>query len=128
MIRLPPRSTLTDTLFPYPTLFRSVRGRPAGGAGRRGRAVADDRGGPADGRIAALDVDLPAETQAGRTRTATARSRQPTERAGDRHRQPPCPRAPDQRQRRRPGAAGARSAAAAAGPVPPPPPPPAPGP
>src|SRR3546814_4499994 len=25
MIRLPPRSTLTDTLFPYTTLFRSVR-------------------------------------------------------------------------------------------------------
>src|SRR3546814_19504893 len=24
MIRLPPRSTLTDTLFPYTTLFRSV--------------------------------------------------------------------------------------------------------
>src|SRR3546814_10161634 len=26
MIRLPPRSTRTDTLFPYPTLFRSVEG------------------------------------------------------------------------------------------------------
>src|SRR3546814_7389885 len=25
MIRRPPRSTRTDTLFPYPTLFRSVR-------------------------------------------------------------------------------------------------------
>src|SRR3546814_16895696 len=25
MIRLPPRSTRTDTLFPYPTLFRSGR-------------------------------------------------------------------------------------------------------
>src|SRR3546814_10751218 len=30
MIRRPPRSTLTDTLFPYPTLFRS-----AGAARRR---------------------------------------------------------------------------------------------
>src|SRR3546814_19783682 len=30
MIRLPPRSTLTDTLFPYTTLFRSVYVRPAG--------------------------------------------------------------------------------------------------
>src|SRR3546814_11381823 len=29
MHRLPPRSTLTDTLFPYPTLFRSVLGRAA---------------------------------------------------------------------------------------------------
>src|SRR3546814_13539244 len=37
MIRRPPRSTRTDTLFPYTTLFRS---------GRRGRALAtDDRGG-----------------------------------------------------------------------------------
>src|SRR3546814_6171228 len=26
MIRRPPRSTRTDTLFPYPTLFRSLRG------------------------------------------------------------------------------------------------------
>src|SRR3546814_3615136 len=26
MIRRPPRSTLTDTLFPYPTLFRSLFG------------------------------------------------------------------------------------------------------
>src|SRR3546814_7494143 len=33
MIRRPPRSTRTDTLFPYTTLFRSA-GRPgAGGAG-----------------------------------------------------------------------------------------------
>src|SRR3546814_11933998 len=29
MIRRPPRSTHTDTLFPYPTLFRSPPGRPA---------------------------------------------------------------------------------------------------
>src|SRR3546814_8979479 len=27
MIRLPPRSTRTDTLFPYTTLFRSIAGR-----------------------------------------------------------------------------------------------------
>src|SRR3546814_18307053 len=32
MIRRPPRSTRTDTLFPYTTLFRSHRGR-LGGAG-----------------------------------------------------------------------------------------------
>src|SRR3546814_4679900 len=29
MIRRPPRSTRTDTLFPYPTLFRSAVGRTA---------------------------------------------------------------------------------------------------
>src|SRR3546814_4894077 len=41
MIRRPPRSTRTDTLFPYTTLFRSggrcaavVGGRPASGGGR----------------------------------------------------------------------------------------------
>src|SRR3546814_19834298 len=30
MIRRPPRSTRTDTLFPYTTLFRSIEGRLAG--------------------------------------------------------------------------------------------------
>src|SRR3546814_1383602 len=33
MIRRPPRSTRTDTLFPYTTLFRSVECSPPGGAG-----------------------------------------------------------------------------------------------
>src|SRR3546814_10657735 len=36
MIRRPPRSTRTDTLFPYTTLFRSDRG-----TGRRRRRAAD---------------------------------------------------------------------------------------
>src|SRR3546814_7072427 len=35
MIRRPPRSTRTDTLFPYTTLFRSAAAR--GAAGHRGR-------------------------------------------------------------------------------------------
>src|SRR3546814_9505710 len=39
MIRRPPRSTRTDTLFPYTTLCRSLRARPApllrSGRGRR---------------------------------------------------------------------------------------------
>src|SRR3546814_16170723 len=30
MIRRPPRSTRTDTLFPYTTLFRSLRRSPSG--------------------------------------------------------------------------------------------------
>src|SRR3546814_1175938 len=34
MIRLPPRSTLTDTLFPYPTLFRSWPWAPASAGAR----------------------------------------------------------------------------------------------
>src|SRR3546814_16342174 len=33
MIRRPPRSTRTDTLFPYTTLFRSHRGRSGRGRG-----------------------------------------------------------------------------------------------
>src|SRR3546814_18195511 len=43
MIRRPPRSTRTDTLLPYTTLFRSLRRRPVlvgrrrKGAARRGR-------------------------------------------------------------------------------------------
>src|SRR6056297_3897563 len=39
MIRRPPRSTRTDTLFPYTTLFRAVGTRPLGlpGAGPRRR-------------------------------------------------------------------------------------------
>src|SRR3546814_10508077 len=34
MIRRPPRSTRTDTLFPYTTLFRSGRDHRAAGSGR----------------------------------------------------------------------------------------------
>src|SRR3546814_12164933 len=34
MIRRPPRSTRTDTLFPYTTLFRSGRSSPRRGSGR----------------------------------------------------------------------------------------------
>src|SRR3546814_7941146 len=37
MIRRPPRSTRTDTLFPYTTLFRSLRGR-----GVVGRPLGDE--------------------------------------------------------------------------------------
>src|SRR3546814_4428821 len=39
MIRRPPRSTRTDTLFPYTTLFRSVLGESGRGkAAKRGRS------------------------------------------------------------------------------------------
>src|SRR3546814_4575156 len=44
MIRRPPRSTRTDTLFPYTTLFRSFRGHVAGCAlGIGAAAYAGDR-------------------------------------------------------------------------------------
>src|SRR3546814_16734202 len=51
MIRRPPNSTLTDTLFPYTTLFRSSTGPPGGRtacggfAGGRGRSLGVTMGG-----------------------------------------------------------------------------------
>src|SRR3546814_15352965 len=48
MIRRPPRSTLTDTLFPYTPLFRSTRtGGRLPGLGLSGAAVVADRPGAA---------------------------------------------------------------------------------
>src|SRR3546814_1756056 len=71
MIRRPPRSTRTDTLFPYTTLFRStgplgspcldrrsfaVVGRPLGQRGRTlSRIVPESRHGPAADSLNALD-------------------------------------------------------------------------
>src|SRR3546814_1652515 len=43
MIRRPPRSTRTDTLFPYTTLFRSGTG---GGQARPARRMGDRKGQP----------------------------------------------------------------------------------
>src|SRR3546814_5473128 len=48
MIRRPPRSTRTDTLFPYTTLFRSPEHRAAEGLRRVGRD--DRRAGETPGR------------------------------------------------------------------------------
>src|SRR3546814_3366326 len=48
MIRRPPRSTRTDTLFPYTTLFRSCC-RWAGGCGERGLPVLGP--GPVAGKV-----------------------------------------------------------------------------
>src|SRR3546814_14462461 len=39
MIRRPPRSTRTDTLFPYTTLFRSWRRWACSGSGQGGRQI-----------------------------------------------------------------------------------------
>src|SRR3546814_1388412 len=51
MIRRPPSSTRTDTLFPYPTLFRSAGGRfrllePAAGSGRLSQSQPSARNAP----------------------------------------------------------------------------------
>src|SRR3546814_1344943 len=57
MIRRPPRSTRTDTLFPYTTLFRSTRG-----CGTRRRA-AQSRRVPARGRNAIRHAPLTAHAR-----------------------------------------------------------------
>src|SRR3546814_16010959 len=44
MIRRPPRSTRTDTLFPYTTLFRSQTRHLDGDAGDPGPALRSDQG------------------------------------------------------------------------------------
>src|SRR3546814_7727590 len=44
MIRRPPRSTRTDTLFPYTTLFRSPAANPVGGRDHALRRRLDRRG------------------------------------------------------------------------------------
>src|SRR3546814_4115448 len=68
MIRRPPRSTRTDTLFPYTTLFRS-RGRRGAGDGRR-----LPEPGPEKGSLAAGDRRrLWSGQRAGHARRATAR-------------------------------------------------------
>src|SRR3546814_11072955 len=45
MIRRPPRSTRTDTLFPYTTLFRSIVQRKRAGPVERGQLAAIDPAG-----------------------------------------------------------------------------------
>src|SRR3546814_15868252 len=74
MIRRPPRSTRTDTLFPYTTLFRSrrprCRSRAAGSAGREEDRVPQalvDHGG------AHRPAFLHRADEASRTRRATER-------------------------------------------------------
>src|SRR3546814_1386918 len=52
MIRRPPRSTRTDTLFPYTTLFRSFDDDGAARGERRGSVAAGDREGEREVRRA----------------------------------------------------------------------------
>src|SRR3546814_14834238 len=62
MIRRPPRSTRTDTLFPYTTLFRFDR-----------RGACGERGGPANrGRAEYLGIALNAKRNADGARVISA--------------------------------------------------------
>src|SRR3546814_18987189 len=55
MIRRPPRSTRTDTLFPYTTLFRSFATRNAG-SGETGRCYFIRRGGRSSLRFSGAGI------------------------------------------------------------------------
>src|SRR3546814_5054605 len=76
MIRRPPRSTRTDTLFPYTTLFRSLpaaRQFPGGAdhGGGYSRCHADD----ADGHAPDADIGEPHEPRRARLRPHRRRGR-----------------------------------------------------
>src|SRR3546814_15771162 len=123
MIRRPPRSTRTDTLFPYTTLFRSrlarasrgtdpLRGRPRdpehaadrpsvarSPRGADGAAAGDDGCAPlaADGRPRPYGADRSqprAQARFGRVRRADPGRWQPVDRAPARRRIPAPPRLP----------------------------------
>src|SRR3546814_14467736 len=68
MIRRPPRSTRTDTLFPYTTLFRSLRVRYRSGSraacAGRGRSCAFSHGGRSDGGPSASAITVSGPTYA----------------------------------------------------------------
>src|SRR3546814_10173343 len=71
MIRRPPRSTRTDTLFPYTTLFRSLPQRQQGDDDRargRGRLRGARRAAGGDRRQRALHLGQPRRVQEDRAR------------------------------------------------------------
>src|SRR3546814_18019988 len=90
MIRRPPRSTRTDTLFPYTTLFRSPLpprcGRGAGTRGRRRRARLDPHLFPRSLAQEAPQQAPPAATRVRRAaREETRRRRPPAPEIGRAH-------------------------------------------
>src|SRR3546814_4541497 len=62
MIRRPPRTTRTDTLFPYTTLFRSHTRRTSR-CGRRRRSRSSDNGVPAGNSVRKAALSHPARLQ-----------------------------------------------------------------
>src|SRR3546814_1494337 len=76
MIRLPPRSTRTDTLFPYTTLFRSVgKPRPVQLLAKR-HARLQARPGPGERQVRTAGVDR--RTQYPRRKARSFRSEEHT--------------------------------------------------
>src|SRR3546814_8945291 len=74
MIRRPPRSTRTDTLFPYTTLFRSSRGR----SGAREYPRQRDLGGADQDAGGVGNRRFPLHSQMERTQRADERSEEHT--------------------------------------------------
>src|SRR3546814_4691795 len=75
MIRRPPRSTRTDTLFPYTTLFRSrgdPRTRSRGRPSRPPRPSADDDAADRPGRAGREDPRTGPEDERGRSEEHTS--------------------------------------------------------
>src|SRR3546814_3120737 len=75
MIRRPPRSTRTDTLFPYPTLFRStLPGRQDDGFvdGHRGWPIAASRRAANIASISSMSAGLSASMHASRSEEHTS--------------------------------------------------------
>src|SRR3546814_14116848 len=75
MIRRPPRSTRTDTLFPYTTLFRSQQGGRAAGGGRQGLCHRNRQAGA--GGDLAFDSRRPMAEKGGLTPAASTSASSP---------------------------------------------------
>src|SRR3546814_16654791 len=84
MIRRPPRSTRTDTLFPYTTLFRSLR-IPASVATSRWSASLDVRrdGSTRVQRMTPVAVGSPEATLCGKTLPSSTRRTRGAEESGE---------------------------------------------
>src|SRR3546814_18359388 len=77
MIRRPPRSTRTDTLFPYTTLFRSLLSESEGGGDQRGRALSRAHPGAGAGAGRQLSRRNLSDQQGAGHRGRVARRRDP---------------------------------------------------
>src|SRR3546814_13231713 len=108
MIRRPPRSTRTDTLFPYTTLFRSRGGGADAAAGGRVAVGAARRRAKRYGR--GTDAARAPDVEPCRAGRALARGRRkPAVRRDDRHRHEPAWTADRGRERRGAWPPGGRS-------------------
>src|SRR3546814_12657704 len=99
MIRRPPRSTRTDTLFPYTTLFRSHVWRRNSGRG-------DDRGDRA--RVGTAGDDRLQRRDGEGRHLLSNDGEEASSRAGDRRGEPPSLHLPRPLGRREPAASGSR--------------------